>query len=512
MSDCDIFVSYAHEDRERIQPFVHALEGQGWSVFWDRTLPPGESWRSYIGTRLNSAPVVIVAWSKHSIESDWVAQEAERAIARRALIPVMIDEVVPPLGLSHIHAADLVGWLDDGTKPLPPPLQRAIAARLGKPAVAIPPSVAPSQSAPAIRPAAAEGAPAAPPPPAASAPAAAGLSRLARTGIPLPVFALLALAVAGWVVYDRLVVPGAPPPPKACVFAGDKVVHGASVTAYLNATSPHGRPCASEQRVCHNGALSGTFDHKGCTVAAAPKDCTFDGATIVHGATVNAYLNPKPGYDRPCTVEQRVCRDGALSGSFDHKSCTPAAPPRNCAFDGKTVEHGRSVQAYQMAATQPGGSCAAEWRQCQDGALSGSYAYSSCTVAAPQPNIERGVQAAVRWGLIGNWASGVCGTRATASQPIIRFAIQGYALVREVDSGAGVERTGLSEIRIRPDDGYLEYIMEAGVRVVVVAKGVDGRIRVHSSRGIGGGYTSVQVENGKIVANGQDSPWLVRCY
>jgi hypothetical protein len=32
----DIFLSYAREDQSRVGPLVRALEGQGWSVFWDR--------------------------------------------------------------------------------------------------------------------------------------------------------------------------------------------------------------------------------------------------------------------------------------------------------------------------------------------------------------------------------------------------------------------------------------------------------------------------------------------
>ncbi len=31
----DIFLSYASEDRERVQPLAEVLEGQGYSVWWD---------------------------------------------------------------------------------------------------------------------------------------------------------------------------------------------------------------------------------------------------------------------------------------------------------------------------------------------------------------------------------------------------------------------------------------------------------------------------------------------
>ncbi|TAN83988.1 MAG: toll/interleukin-1 receptor domain-containing protein [Gallionella sp.] len=70
----DIFISYAREDEARVEPLVHVLENQGWSVFWDRRIPAGQSWRSYIGRALAEAKCVIVAWSNESVHSNWVAE------------------------------------------------------------------------------------------------------------------------------------------------------------------------------------------------------------------------------------------------------------------------------------------------------------------------------------------------------------------------------------------------------------------------------------------------------
>ena len=65
----DIFVSYASEDRSRAQMLTQRLEGRGWSVFWDQTIPFGKTWRQTIEKELINARCVIVLWSKSSIDS-----------------------------------------------------------------------------------------------------------------------------------------------------------------------------------------------------------------------------------------------------------------------------------------------------------------------------------------------------------------------------------------------------------------------------------------------------------
>jgi hypothetical protein len=65
MGGPDIFVSYARGDQARVAPVVAALEAHGWSVFWDRRIPAGQTWRSHIGRALDQARCVVVAVPKH---------------------------------------------------------------------------------------------------------------------------------------------------------------------------------------------------------------------------------------------------------------------------------------------------------------------------------------------------------------------------------------------------------------------------------------------------------------
>jgi adenylate cyclase len=38
----DVFVSYSRQDKARVAPLVEALEAEGWSVWWDPAIAPGE--------------------------------------------------------------------------------------------------------------------------------------------------------------------------------------------------------------------------------------------------------------------------------------------------------------------------------------------------------------------------------------------------------------------------------------------------------------------------------------
>ncbi len=106
----DIFLSYDSHDIEIAKVLAAALELEGWTVFFDRKIPPGKTWRQFIGAEIDKCLCMVVAWSKHSIESDWVYEEADIAKKRNILVPILLDHVHPPLGFTSIQAANLVGW------------------------------------------------------------------------------------------------------------------------------------------------------------------------------------------------------------------------------------------------------------------------------------------------------------------------------------------------------------------------------------------------------------------
>ncbi len=106
----DIFISYASEDRLRVEPLAKELKEQGWSVFWDRTILPGKNFSQVIEKAIDAAKCVVVLWSNASIKSDWVQNEAAEGAKRSVLVPVLVDDVMVPLEFRRIQAANLTDW------------------------------------------------------------------------------------------------------------------------------------------------------------------------------------------------------------------------------------------------------------------------------------------------------------------------------------------------------------------------------------------------------------------
>jgi hypothetical protein len=110
----DVFLSYTEKDREAVRRLVGALEAVGWSVWWDRRIPAGQTWRNVLERELQQMRCMIVVWSADSVLSEWVCEEAAEGRRLGHLVPVAIARVRPPAGFREIQAADLVDW--DGSR------------------------------------------------------------------------------------------------------------------------------------------------------------------------------------------------------------------------------------------------------------------------------------------------------------------------------------------------------------------------------------------------------------
>lgn len=109
----DIFISYANADRERARQLADRLATRGYSVWWDRTIPPGRVFDEVLQEAIQAARCMIVLWSAESVRSNWVKTEAAEGVARGILVPALIDEVLPPIEFKRIQSANLAHWDGD---------------------------------------------------------------------------------------------------------------------------------------------------------------------------------------------------------------------------------------------------------------------------------------------------------------------------------------------------------------------------------------------------------------
>ena len=118
MSETDIFLSYARQDRGTARLFADGLVAEGFSVWWDASLRSGETFDEVIERNLRDAKAVVVLWSPASVASRWVRAEATLADRRNKLAPAIIEPCDRPIIFELTHTADLTRWKGDA------PIQR----------------------------------------------------------------------------------------------------------------------------------------------------------------------------------------------------------------------------------------------------------------------------------------------------------------------------------------------------------------------------------------------------
>jgi len=122
----DIFVSYSHEDEDRVQQIVSALEKQGFYVWMDKNqvLVGDNLIEKIYNDGLEKSRFFIIALSKNSTQSNWVKQEMNyirlQSIKETSAIirPILLDECTIPAPLGGIFYADFRENFEFGMKSL----------------------------------------------------------------------------------------------------------------------------------------------------------------------------------------------------------------------------------------------------------------------------------------------------------------------------------------------------------------------------------------------------------
>jgi adenylate cyclase len=129
----DVFVSYARKDKARVAPLVAAIEAQGWSVWWDPAIDPGQQFDQMIAGELERSRAVLVVWTPDSVESRWVRGEAREGADRGILVPVQFGSARLPIDFRAFHTTNLDHTGDVAAHPQFQEVVRAIEALLGRP-------------------------------------------------------------------------------------------------------------------------------------------------------------------------------------------------------------------------------------------------------------------------------------------------------------------------------------------------------------------------------------------
>jgi hypothetical protein len=126
----DIFLSYAREDHEHARMVAEALEGRGYSVWWDRNIVASENWLRKIEDAVHQAKCVVVLWTPRSVNSDWVREEASLAREAGKILPVLLENAEIPLSFRLIQTADLRDWGGEEDHPGLREVEAGVRARL----------------------------------------------------------------------------------------------------------------------------------------------------------------------------------------------------------------------------------------------------------------------------------------------------------------------------------------------------------------------------------------------
>jgi formylglycine-generating enzyme required for sulfatase activity len=95
-----IFVSYAHKDRDSVFPLILALHQQGYRIWYDEGIDPGNEWPDEIAHALERASQFIVFISPHAVASRNVRNEINLALdCDRKFIAIHLVETQLPSGL-----------------------------------------------------------------------------------------------------------------------------------------------------------------------------------------------------------------------------------------------------------------------------------------------------------------------------------------------------------------------------------------------------------------------------
>ncbi len=110
--DGAVFISYAHDDNDRVEPVVRIVKSNGREVWIDKGgIQAGDGWAGEIVRAIKSAGGVMVMCSQSAFESDHIKREIYLADRyKKQILPIFLEPAQPPEDFEYFFAG--VQWLE----------------------------------------------------------------------------------------------------------------------------------------------------------------------------------------------------------------------------------------------------------------------------------------------------------------------------------------------------------------------------------------------------------------
>lgn len=124
----DLFISYSRNDRDRCTAIRDALTALKVNVWSDARIGAGSHFDREIEREIQAATALLVLWSEHSVESDWVRNEARTGKEENRLVATQIGPCQLPLEFRSVQAE----LLPEGAEGTDNPAWLNVVARIGE--------------------------------------------------------------------------------------------------------------------------------------------------------------------------------------------------------------------------------------------------------------------------------------------------------------------------------------------------------------------------------------------
>ena len=95
-----IFVSYSHKDRAKVYPQLRWLQAQGFNVWFDEGISPGQRWTDELAEAIENCSLLLFFITPNSVASENCLNEVQFALGReRSLLSVHLETTKLPSGL-----------------------------------------------------------------------------------------------------------------------------------------------------------------------------------------------------------------------------------------------------------------------------------------------------------------------------------------------------------------------------------------------------------------------------